>query len=48
MFIDMVDIEFIVKTVIASFILHNLCILNEDEIDILFENDETENDDNNF
>jgi hypothetical protein len=45
--IDMVDIEYIIKAVIAACILHNLCILNEDEIDILFEENNPDNDVNN-
>ncbi|XP_062571768.1 uncharacterized protein LOC134233782 [Saccostrea cucullata] len=43
--INMVDIEYIVKTVVAACVLHNICIINHDE---LGENFETEVDEQVF
>ena len=38
-FVEMNDISYVVKTVITACILHNICILNQDELDEHFDND---------
>ena len=35
--INMVDIEYIVKTVVATCVLHNICTINHDELSENFE-----------
>ena len=42
--IQMEEIEAIVKCVMAAFILHNLCIVNDDDMEILLRDDQIEND----
>lgn len=38
-FVEMNDISYVVKAIITACILHNICILNQDELDEHFDND---------
>jgi hypothetical protein len=38
-YVEMNDIAYVVKAVITACILHNICILNQDELDEHFDND---------